>query len=95
MRSGRPLRLGSRFPPRPRRGQIGPHEPTLERAVGGVGPFRCLEEQLRPNQFGPPRGMLAAEVESGLHRVGRCRANRRVSVPRWDARGAVATEALD
>jgi hypothetical protein len=95
MRRGGPLRVAARFPAGPRRGQIGPREPTLERALGRDGPFGCLEEQLGPDQLGPPSGVLAAEVESGLHRVGRSRVHRRVSVTRWDTRGAIATEPLE
>jgi hypothetical protein len=90
--SGRPHGVGLRPPPRRRRAQVGPYEPALERALRGDGPVGVVGEQEHADQGRPPGGVLAAQVQRGLHDVRGRGVGVRVAVTRRDACGALAAE---
>jgi hypothetical protein len=91
---GRSLCLGLGSPSRRRRGQIGAHQPALERAFRGNRPIRRFDEQLHPDQSSPPGRVRASEIEGGLHTVGRRSVGSRVAVTGRDAFEPVAAEPL-
>ena len=62
-----PSGVGSGPPPRRRGGEIGPEEPTLERAFGGERDFGELVAQDHTDQSRPPGRMFPAEAEGRLH----------------------------
>jgi hypothetical protein len=96
VRGGRPGQVGPRWSPRWSGGQVGSHEPALERSLRGDGPSRRLQEELHPDQAGAPGGVLSAEPHSSLHHLGgRGLGDREVPVIRWDAVDAVATKPLE
>ena len=94
MGRGRPQGLGPRPTPGRRRGQVGPREPALERALRGDGPLRVVFEQLHPDQGRPPGGVRAAQLQRGLHDVRGRGIGGGVAVTRRDALGALAAEPL-
>jgi hypothetical protein len=93
MGRGRPHDLGVGPPPGGRRVQIGPREPTLERAFRGDETLGGLFEQLHPDQSRPPGGVLAAQAHSGLHDVRRYGGGPAISGR--EAFGTLPAEALE
>jgi hypothetical protein len=96
MRLGRPGQVGPRRSPRRRGGQVGAHEPALERSLRGDGPSWRFQEELHPDHAGAPGGVLTAQVHGRLHQLaGRGRGGRGVPVIRWDAVAAAAAKPLE
>jgi hypothetical protein len=96
VRDGRPGQVGPRRSPRRSGGQVGSHEPALQRSLRGDGPSWRLQEELHSDQAGAPSGVLSAEPHSGLHHLGRrSLGGREVPLIRRDAVDAVATKSLE
>ena len=89
MGCGRPVQVAPRRSSRRGWGQIGSHEPTLERSFGGNGLSRGHQEQLHTDQASSPSGVLAAQLYGGLHHLGGRREGGRAVAVVW--RDAVAT----
>jgi hypothetical protein len=86
MGRGRPVQVDPRRATRRGWGQIGAHEPTLERSFRGNRLSRGHEEQLHTDQASSPSGVLAAQLYGGLHHLGgRREGGRAVAVVRRDA----------
>jgi hypothetical protein len=92
---GRALRVDPRPPARRRRREVGPREPPAQRPRRGNQPCRVGFEELHSDELRPPGGVVAAEVDGGLHIVGRHDLVARAAVPRRHARGTVAPESLE
>jgi len=89
---GRPFGLSPGSSPRRRRGQGGPREPTLERALRRDGASRVVGEQLHADQGRTPGGVRAPQFHSGLDQGREWVGDGGVTVIWQDAVGAIATE---
>jgi len=92
---GRTPRLGLRPSPGRRRGQAGPREPAPKRARRGDQSQTVPLGEFHADEFGPPRGVIAAEVDRGPDDLGGRGLIGWANISRRDARGTLATEPLE
>jgi hypothetical protein len=92
---GRTHRLNFRPSPGWRRGQAGPRKPAPKRARRGERLPTVPLDEFHTDEFGPPRGVIATEVDRGFDGLGRRGLIGWADIARRDTRDAIATEPLE
>jgi hypothetical protein len=92
---GRTYRLGFRPSPGWRRGQAGPRKPAPKRARRGERLHTVPLGEFHADEFGPPCGVIAAEVDRGFDGLGGRGLIGWADKSRRDTRDTIATEPLE